>query len=309
VHPKTTEHVRQLRGADQRWIDTTLATMPTGLASDLRRWVAAMQGRGRRGHRPASATVIRSYLSSAQPVLVEWHRGGLALRAITGEEIRSVLARRSGTAAQSLRTALRCIFRVLKQERIVFRDPTRGIVLPAVRNLPTPVPNDGLRGLIDRIDGTMARLIAVLVAVHALHTTEIRTLALANLDAASGTLIIRRAARRHTVHLELFSHRLVLDWVRFRHRRWPTTTNPHLFLTDHSAYALGDPPIAHSTITAVFLPVGLQPHQLRQDRILDEAAVTADPIHLMRLFGISVNTAMRYVHAAHPERRSSSLRG
>jgi hypothetical protein len=142
-----------------------------------------------------------------------------------------------------------------------------------------------------------------------LHTTEIRTLALADLDAASGTLIIRRAARRHTVHLEDFSHRLVLGWVRFRHWRWPTTTNPHLFLTDHSAYALGDPPMAHSTITAVFLSVGLQPHQLRQDRILDEAAVTADPIHLMRLFGISAGTAMRYVHAAHPERRSSSLRG
>jgi hypothetical protein len=158
--------------ADQRWIDTTLTTLPAGIASDLRRWVAAMRGHGRRGSRPASATVIRSYLGSALPVLVEWDRAGLALKEITGEEIRSVLARHSGTAAQSVRTALRCIFRVLKQEHVVFRDPTRGIALPAVRNLPTPVPNDRLRGLIDRIDGTMGRLTAALVAVHATHDRD-----------------------------------------------------------------------------------------------------------------------------------------
>jgi hypothetical protein len=34
-------------------------------------------------------------------------------------------------------------------------------------------------------------------------------------------------------------------------------------------------------------------------------ATTADPIHLMRVFGISTTTAMKYVYAAHPERRSN----
>jgi hypothetical protein len=37
----------------------------------------------------------------------------------------------------------------------------------------------------------------------------------------------------------------------------------------------------------------------------DEARHTADPVHLMRVFGISVRTAMDYVYAAHPERRST----
>jgi hypothetical protein len=41
---------------------------------------------------------------------------------------------------------------------------------------------------------------------------------------------------------------------------------------------------------------------LRQDRILDEAHASTDPLHLMRLFGISEVTAMRYITAAHPER-------
>ncbi|MET9511991.1 hypothetical protein ABZX62_26640 [Streptomyces flavidovirens] len=41
---------------------------------------------------------------------------------------------------------------------------------------------------------------------------------------------------------------------------------------------------------------------LRQDRILNEAAESADLLRLMRLFGITEQTAMRYVTAAHPER-------
>jgi len=41
---------------------------------------------------------------------------------------------------------------------------------------------------------------------------------------------------------------------------------------------------------------------VRQDRILDEARHTADPIHLMRVFGLTAKPAMKYVQAAHPER-------
>ncbi|MBD2818541.1 hypothetical protein ID867_15255 [Streptomyces parvulus] len=50
------------------------------------------------------------------------------------------------------------------------------------------------------------------------------------------------------------------------------------------------------------LPQGLTLVSLRQDRILNEAAETADPLRLMRLFGITEKTAMHYVTVAHPER-------
>ena len=50
------------------------------------------------------------------------------------------------------------------------------------------------------------------------------------------------------------------------------------------------------------LPKGLTLAGLRQDRILNEAFESADPLKLMRLFGITEQTAMRYVGAAHPER-------
>jgi hypothetical protein len=50
------------------------------------------------------------------------------------------------------------------------------------------------------------------------------------------------------------------------------------------------------------LPPGITLQQLRQDRILDEAAITADPLRLIRLFGVTETTVMRYIVAAHPER-------
>ncbi|MCL7430392.1 hypothetical protein [Streptomyces sp. YS415] len=51
-----------------------------------------------------------------------------------------------------------------------------------------------------------------------------------------------------------------------------------------------------------FRPLGLTQQQVRQDRILDEARESAAPLRLMRLFGISDGTAMRYVSAARLER-------
>ncbi|MFE7529167.1 hypothetical protein ACFU7Y_26120 [Kitasatospora sp. NPDC057542] len=50
------------------------------------------------------------------------------------------------------------------------------------------------------------------------------------------------------------------------------------------------------------LPNGPTLDRLRQDRILDEAFATGDPLRLVRLFGITEATAMRYVTAAYPER-------
>jgi hypothetical protein len=47
---------------------------------------------------------------------------------------------------------------------------------------------------------------------------------------------------------------------------------------------------------------------LRQDRILNEAFESADPLKLMRLFGVTEQTAMRYVTAAYPERTSELAR-
>jgi hypothetical protein len=94
-----------------------------------------------------------------------------------------------------------------------------------------------------------------------------------------------------------------VEWLRERHRRWPLTTNPHLLLSQQTATMDTLPPISSMVMNDIFRPLGLGPSKLRQDRILDEARHTADPVHLMRVFGITARTAMKYVYTAHPERR------
>ena len=53
-------------------------------------------------------------------------------------------------------------------------------------------------------------------------------------------------------------------------------------------------------LTTVFRRVGISASKLRADRIYDEAIHTADPVVLMKVFGIRVTSAVRYVRAAHP---------
>ncbi|MBT2897510.1 hypothetical protein [Streptomyces sp. McG3] len=64
--------------------------------------------------------------------------------------------------------------------------------------------------------------------------------------------------------------------------------------TTHSA-------IGGNTFSTVFRPTALMMVTLRQDGIRDEAFEVDDPLHLMRLFGISAQTAMRYITPARPE--------
>jgi hypothetical protein len=117
---------------------------------------------------------------------------------------------------------------------------------------------------------------------------------------------VRRDGSRHdSVYLDQLTHALAVGWMRERRRRWPQTSNPHLLITRVTASDENQPPVAHTVIEAIFTPLRLSPGQLRRDRILDEGRRTANPVHLMTVFGISTKTAMTYVQAAHPERRSA----
>jgi hypothetical protein len=83
-----------------------------------------------------------------------WAGRVTSLREITNDDTRHALASRPGSPGRDLVSALRSLFQALKQERMIFRDPMRGITLPQIERLPVPIPTDRLRGLIDRADGT-----------------------------------------------------------------------------------------------------------------------------------------------------------
>jgi hypothetical protein len=92
---------------------------------------------------------------------------------------------------------------------------------------------------------------------------------------------------------------LARSWAAERFRRWPRTPDPHLFVNRETAVH-GDAPVSRMIFRTSLKGTGLQAGKLRQDRILDEAHDGADPVRLMRVFGLSAITAMKYVAAAHP---------
>jgi hypothetical protein len=137
---------------------------------------------------------------------------------------------------------------------------------------------------------------------------EVARLDLADPDLARRTLAVRRGEHTHLVHLDDLSTDLAADWLRERRRRWPQATNPHLLITAQTYRHPASPQISYCAMRAVFDQIGLLPRQVWADRILDEARETADPVHLVRLFGIYPSIAVKYVHAAHPDKALPRIR-
>jgi hypothetical protein len=104
------------------------------------------------------------------------------------------------------------------------------------------------------------------------------------------------------VFLDELTLQLLTAWLRERHRRWPASTNPHLLVSRRTAMSPDGPPVSKHCLNALFRKTGVMPGRLWTDRILDEAARTADPVHLMHLYGLSAATAIKYVRTAHPQR-------
>jgi len=288
--------------AVERTISRHIDALPEPIASEVRQWVKVVRGEGRRAHRELPFSSVRSYLNCFCPLLAEWGQRVTSLREITPGDVREALKQHPGVTAHNLLPALRSLFRALKQERIIFRDPTSGITLPAMRRLPAPIPSGQLAGLIDRAGTPIAKAAVALIAIHALGKKETTLLLTEDLDLSRGQLAVRRPTGTHTVYLVELSRTLAAGWLRERHRCWPLTSNPHLLITRETAADAAGPPIALTVLDAIFGELGLTPSKVRQDRILDEARHTADPVHLMHVFGLTAHPAMKYIQAAHPER-------
>ncbi|MFD5143099.1 hypothetical protein [Streptomyces sp. NPDC058401] len=177
-----------------------------------------------------------------------------------------------------------------------------GLSLSTPVRLPTPLPSDRLQGALPQIQDARGRLVVTLVAVHALKASEVRRLPLSAVDLVRGTITVRRGSHTHTVYLDPITMELAADWLHERRRTWPKAPNPHLFITSHSAHHPALIPLSYLGLRAAFDQIGMTPRQLWSDRVLDEARVSADPVHLIRLFGIHPSTAMKYVAAAHPDK-------
>ncbi|MEH0556481.1 MULTISPECIES: hypothetical protein [Streptomyces] len=144
-------------------------------------------------------------------------------RQITPYDIETAVAERRGAPDRHLAVCLRSLFRALRQERVVFRNPTRNLAVGGIGGLPRSAFSDVLAGLLDQVKTAFSRLVTALVTVHGLPGCEIRTLLTEDFDLSHGMLQVRRGLLRHTVYLEEFTHQLAADWLTYRHRRWPAS--------------------------------------------------------------------------------------
>jgi hypothetical protein len=286
----------------QHAVQRLLASLPGQIGREAGIWVQVVRGQGRVEHPALAYKTIRNYLDYLLPVLTGWASRHASLREVTRQDILDAVDARHGPVIQHRIVALRSLFRALRQERVIFRDPTRGISLPAPARLPQPLPTDRVAGLLNRADGQAARLAIALVAIHAVPGADLVRIQTGDLDLASGTLTIRRGLQRRVIYLDEVTAALASQWLRYRHQRWPGSRNPHLLVSQQTAADAS--PVGPTMIWDMFEPLGVHPVRLRQDRILDEARHTADPVHLVRVFGITESTAINYVHAAHPGRQS-----
>ncbi|MFF3193787.1 hypothetical protein [Streptomyces misionensis] len=287
---------------EQAAVERLLDTLPEHLQDEVKVWVRVLRGEGRRPSPAMDWATIRRYSHYHVPVLQKWGKRIGSLREITPKDIEDAVTAHTGNRAHGVHGALRSLFRALKRERIIFRDPARNVSATHVNHAPRRIPSDRLAGLLDRAPTAMAKAVVALAAIHALGSTEIRRLQLTDLNRSAGRLITHRRGDKHTVYLDELTLKLLTDWLRERAERWPRSTNPHLFVTQVTALDPTGPPVAKYGLQPIFTHLGLQPRRLRVDRILDEAHETADPVHLMRVFGIAPETAMKYVKAAHPQR-------
>ncbi|MCX5434534.1 hypothetical protein OHU11_40725 (plasmid) [Streptomyces sp. NBC_00257] len=202
---------------EQAAVEKLLETVPEHLQDGVKVWVRVLRGEGRRPSPAMDWATIRRYAHYHVPVLQEWGRRVESLREITPKDIEDAVSARTGNPAHGVHGALRSLFRALKRERIIFRDPARNVSATTyVNNAPRRIPSDRLAGLLGRAPTAMAKAVVALVAIHALGSTEIRRLQLADLNRSTGRLIAHRRGDKRTVYLDELTLRLLTEWLRER---------------------------------------------------------------------------------------------
>ncbi len=276
--------------AIKRWFSRQVAELPADVRGELGVWFEVMRNGSSTSPRrlPRSDHTTTSQLRSALPALHRWAGSHQSLREVSREDVKAVLPA-SGATRTLVLQALRSIFRVLKGRQLVFINPTARMRARAP-DLPAPRPVDiaKLRDALDSPDPARAA-IAALLGFHAVRVTTLRRTRLT--DLRDGRLHI---GEQVVLLAEPVRDRLAA-YLDFRHKCWPDTINPHLFINRRSA--------THTRPVNPHWPtdtLGMPAQTIRRDRILDEAFATGGDLRQVSdMFGVSVATAYRFAEFVH----------
>jgi hypothetical protein len=270
------------------WFAEQTTGLPKAMADELRVWFEVMKHGcttpPRR--RPRSHTTIAAHLRWALPTLRAWATDGRAsLREVTRADVLDALPA-SGNPRATTGQGLKSIFRVLKARKVLFTDPTVRVKTGyAEARQPLPVDLDAVRAALHSANPAQAA-VAALIAFHGLRSGQLRRLRLT--DVRDGRLHLDG---RVIVLADPVRARLAA-WLDHRAKRWPNTTNPHLFV--HYRSAARAEPVGMRWVRLT-IGAGLTATAIREDRILNEAhASGGDARRLADLFGLSIQATTRY---------------
>lgn len=259
--------------------------LPTTITKELTVWLEVMSGRRGRTQ-PHARSSIAAYLRVVVPIVRDWAQRYPSLREVSTDDVAAQIEVRTGSARTGTAVALRSLFAALKSQRMIFADPARRVHPGRFPRRPVLGMDATARAdLLAAATRADHRLLLLLAGVHALSRAQVTALRVDDVDLAARRLHIR--GRWVTVDEATFQHLRV--WTDQRRTRWPATANPHLFITAKTAGNLA--PVSTGYFRGLPTPLA----RLRADRLLAAAADSnRDPLTLVRLFGVSGDTAVRY---------------
>jgi integrase len=279
-----------------RWLARRLQPLPAPIRAEVHSWVDVLRGRGARAGRPRKQATIQGYLRALEPALTDWSARYGSLRQVTADDVVSQLEAVAGATRLLTLAAMRSLFQALKAQRVIFTNPTAGLLGRHLTPAPALQLDPATRaGLLDRLDRPDQRLIVLLAGVHALRTAEIAALTLDAVDLTAGTLTVNSQTRR----LDTLTLTQLHAWLAWRRNHFPDSANPYLLVNNTTTGGLT--PVGRSFIHTACQRVGISARGLRVDRLMAEVHATGgDPLTLTHLFGISDPTAIRYCAELNP---------
>lgn len=274
--------------------DRRLTDVAPAIRADVQDWLLNLiEGTART--RPRSRATAAEYLRASAPVLTAWSRDHDHLREITADHVQQALAALpAGSPRMQALIALRSLFRYLRAQRRIFRNPTSRIGPGSARTGSLiPLEDADYQRASAAATTPEHRLALVLAAVLAARPASIIALQLDDIDLGDRKITLGGQVR----HLDEFAYRVISDYLDYRRSRWPGTANPHVLLSQQTASDIR--PVTSYFLSHLFRGHGISLDRMRTDRWLEEALSRGpDPLHLAAVFGISSEAAMRYAKAA-----------
>ncbi|MDT5043565.1 MAG: hypothetical protein QOE51_4550 [Actinoplanes sp.] len=279
------------------WVDRQLDGLAPRIEHEVRHWVDFLLGTLPRS-RPRPPDSVRRELAYLLPALRSWSERYDSLREVVRDDVKALAFAENQTLDHRTHqlAILRSLFRRLKRDQMIFRNPTTHLSLPSRERLAGArlLPDEELRRAVAWSTGSPERAILIgLAAGQALRPAQMRHLLLDDVNLGERRLVVDG----QPWPLHSFTFEALTSYLDYRRTRWPNTQNPHLLISQQTAVELGE--VSRTWHKILMRPLGITLVELRQDRLLDELiAHGPDPLHFQNVFGCSIETALNYLRIA-----------